>query len=75
MDYVTNHYLTTPFLSWDAMLNMTKVEFDLIPYPNISIFFEKSTRGGVSSFIDILKPIIDTSNLMRRNKNQNILCI
>ena len=43
-----NHYFNAPALSWNAMLNMTKVEFELIPDPDMYIFFEKSTRGGVS---------------------------
>ena len=43
-----SHYLSAPALSWDAMLNMTKVELELIPDPNMYIFFEKGTRGGVS---------------------------
>ena len=30
------------------MLNMTKVELELIPDPDMYIFFEKGTRGGVS---------------------------
>ena len=30
------------------MLNMTKVELELIPGPDMYIFFEKGTRGGVS---------------------------
>ena len=30
------------------MLNMTKVELELIPDPNMCIFTEKGTRGGVS---------------------------
>ena len=30
------------------MLNMGKVELELIPYPNMQIFFEKGTRIGVS---------------------------
>ena len=30
------------------MLNMTKVELELITYPDMYIFFEKSMRGGVS---------------------------
>ena len=43
-----SHYLGVPALSLDAMLNMTKVELELIPDPNMCIFFEKGTRGGVS---------------------------
>ena len=43
-----SHYLSAPSLSWDAMLNMTKVELELIPHPDICIFLEKSMRDGVS---------------------------
>ena len=38
----------TQALSWDAMLNMTKLVFQLIPDPDMYIFFENGTRGGVS---------------------------
>ena len=44
-------------LSWDAMLNMTKVELELIPDPEMYIFSEEGKRSGV----------------MTQNKNQNIL--
>ena len=44
----SSHYLSAPALRWDAMLNMTKVELELISDPDIYIFFEKGTRGGVS---------------------------
>ena len=30
------------------MFNMTKLELELIPDPNMYIFFDKGTRGGVS---------------------------
>ena len=43
-----SHYLSAPALTWDAMLNMAKVELELIPDPGMYIFFEKGTRGGVS---------------------------
>ena len=42
-----SHYLSSPNLYWDAMLNMKKVELDLIPGPNMYIFFEKGMNGGV----------------------------
>ena len=29
------HYLSVPAFSWDAMLNMTKVELEFIPDPDI----------------------------------------
>ena len=43
-----SHYLSVPSLSWDAMLNLTKVELELIPDPDMYIFFDKCTRDGVS---------------------------
>ena len=43
-----SHYLSAPGLSWDAMLTMTKIELERIPDPDINIFFEKGTRGGMS---------------------------
>ena len=43
-----SHYLSPPALSWDAMLNMTKVQLELITYPGMYIFFEKGIRGEVS---------------------------
>ena len=36
-----SRYLSAPTLSWDAMLNMTKVELKLIPDPDMYIFFKK----------------------------------
>ena len=43
-----SHYLSTPALSWDAMLHMTKVKLELISNHDMYIFFEKGMRGGVS---------------------------
>ena len=40
----TSHYLSASALSWDTMLNMTKVKFEL----DMCIFFEKGVRSGVS---------------------------
>ena len=39
-----SHYLSAPSLSWNAMLNMAKVKFELIS--DSDIFFEKVVRGG-----------------------------
>ena len=44
----SSHYLSTPTLSQDAMLNMTKVEIEIIPGPDMYTFFEKDMRGRVS---------------------------
>ena len=43
-----SYYLSTPALSWDGMLNMTKAKLELISDPDMYIFFEKGMRGGVS---------------------------
>ena len=42
-----SHYLSAPGLSWGANLKMTKIEFGLIPNPDIYIFFQKGRRGGI----------------------------
>ena len=44
-----SHYLSAPAISWDAILDMTKVILELISNPNMYIFFEKGMKGGVSS--------------------------
>ena len=43
-----SHYLSAPGLSWDAMLKMTKIKLELFPDPDMCIFFEKGTIGGIS---------------------------
>ena len=43
-----SHYLSPPGLSWDAILKMTKVKLVLIIDPDMYIFFEEGTRGGIS---------------------------
>ena len=40
--------MSAPVLSWDSMLKMGKIEHELIPDPDMYIFFEKGTRGGIS---------------------------
>ena len=44
----SSHFLSAPGLSQDAMFNMTKVELELIPNPDMYISFQKGKRGGVS---------------------------
>ena len=43
-----NHYLSALVLSWDAMLNMTKAELELISDADMCLFFEKRMRNGDS---------------------------
>ena len=40
--------LRTPPLNWYAMLNMTKVELDLISDVEMFLLFEEGMRGTVS---------------------------
>ena len=42
------NYLRAPALSWDVMLQMIKVELELISDVDMYFFFEKGIRGGVS---------------------------
>ena len=42
------HYFSSPGLSWDAMLKMTKIKLDLISDIDMHLFIEKGMRGGIS---------------------------
>ena len=44
----SSHYLRAPALSWDAILNMIKVELEFISDADMYLFFEKGMRGRVS---------------------------
>ena len=41
------HYFSSPALSWDAMLKMTKIELELISDTDMQLFIEKGMRGGI----------------------------
>ena len=42
------HYLSAPALSQDAIVNLKKVEPELLSYADVYVFFEESTRSGFS---------------------------
>ena len=42
------HYFSSPGLSWDAMLKMTRIELELISDIDMHLFIEKRMRGGIS---------------------------
>ena len=48
MDLCPSHYLSAPDLSWDAMLKMAKIKLELIKDPDMYIFSERGTSGGIS---------------------------
>ena len=42
------HYISTPGLSWDAMLRMTGINLELITDIDQQLFIERGMRGGIS---------------------------
>ena len=69
-----SYYLSAPGVSWNAMLKMTKTEFELITDSDMNTFFEKSTRGGISYISNrYSKANNKYLNLMTQNRNQSIL--
>ena len=55
------------------MLEIAKIQRELIADPDIYIFFEKGTSGGISYIFNrYSKPKINIWNLMTQNKNQNV---
>ena len=41
------HYFSSPGLSWDAILKMTKAELGKISNPDMHVFIERGMRGGI----------------------------
>ena len=48
MELCPSNCLSVPCLGWDVMLQITKIEPELIPDTDMYIFFEKGTRSGNS---------------------------
>ena len=67
MDYVQ---VVSP--SWCIMLNMKKVELQLIPDLDMYIFFENSTYNKYNILVNTVKSTISICSLMNQKKNQNI---
>ena len=42
------HYFSSPGLSWDALLKMTRIELDLISDIDMHLSIEKGMRSGIS---------------------------
>ena len=67
-----SRYFSALGLSWDAILKMTKVELEFIPYPDIYLFFKNVWELEFFIFlIGRVEPTINIQNLMTQNKNQN----
>ena len=41
-------YMSAPVLSWNVMLNITKVEVDFVSDVDMYLFLEKGIRSGLS---------------------------
>ena len=71
-----SHYLSAPASNWDALLNMTKVELELILDADMDLFIEKLWEVELFKFSqdnNIVKPTISIWNLITLNKNKKIL--
>ena len=44
------HFYTSPGLSWQACLRMTKIELELLTDPDMYLFIEEGLMGGISMF-------------------------
>ena len=54
-----SHYLRAPVLSWDAVLNMTKIELELISDADMYLLFEKVWEVEFLTFLkDTVKSTI-----------------
>ena len=42
------HYFTSPGLSWDAMLKLTRIKLELISDCKMHLMTEEVIRGGIS---------------------------
>ena len=49
------HYFSSPGLSWNVMLKMTKIELEFISDIDMYLFIEKGMRG---LFLTLLKDIV-----------------
>ena len=45
-----SHYLRAPGLSWETMLKVTKIKLELIPDPDMYIFWERYKRWNFLHF-------------------------
>ena len=71
------HYFSSPGLSWDAMIKMTRIELDLISDTDFHLFIEKGMRVGISYITKrhIVQQIINTWSVMIVVKKVNTLLI
>src|SRR5438132_14188226 len=64
------HYYTSPGLSFDACLKMTKAKIELLTDPDSLLFFESAIRGGVSMITHIHAK---SNNLVVNGNNTDVV--
>ena len=61
-------YYTSPGLSWDAMLKITKVDLELLSDPDMKLMFQQGKRGGISS---VMHRYAKANNKYMKNFDKN----
>ena len=64
-----SHYFSSPGLSWDAMLKMTKIKLELISNTDMRLFIEKGMRGGISDIAKRYSNIDENKSIMYSDAN------
>ena len=73
MELCPSNCLSVPCLSWDVMLQITKIEPELIPDADMYIFFGKGTRSGNSYISNRYSKANNKYKNQESKINQNIL--
>ena len=63
------HYFSSPELSWDAMLKMTKIRPQKINDIDMHLFIEKGMRGGISYISKTYARTDDNNTIMYWDAN------
>ena len=72
-------YFSSPELNWDAILKMTKTEFELVSDIDMHLFIYLLKNEWEDAFFTLLKDLVkqikNTWNSMMITNQENILCI
>ena len=70
------HYFSSPGLSWDAMIKMTKIELELISDVDMHLLLKKEWEDVFLTLVkDTVKQIINAWHMMIVMKKVNLLFI
>ena len=72
-------YFSSPELNWDAILKMTKTEFELVSDIDMYLFIYLLKNEWEDAFFTLLKDLVkqikNTWNSMMITNQENVLCI